>query len=54
VKIRIIGTEEECEIAADRIARVLDARYVGRPSLRDDGQYQVNLDARLRKQKPEQ
>jgi hypothetical protein len=53
VKIRIIGTEEECEVAADRIARVLDARHVGRPSLRDDGQYQVSIDARLRKEKPE-
>jgi hypothetical protein len=37
VKIRIIGTAEECEVAADRIARVLAARYVSRPSLRDDG-----------------
>jgi hypothetical protein len=36
----------------DRIARVLVARYVSRPSYRDDGQYQVNIDARLPEQKP--
>jgi hypothetical protein len=52
VKIRIVGTEEECEVAADRIARVLTARYVGRPSLRDDGKFQVNIEARLPEQKP--
>jgi hypothetical protein len=50
VKIRIIGSAEECEVAADRIARVFAARYVGRPVLRDDGQYQVNIDARLREE----
>jgi hypothetical protein len=52
VKIRIIGTAEECEVASDRIARVFDARYVGRPSVREDGKYQVNIDARLREEKP--
>ena len=52
MKILIVGTEEECEGASDRIARVLDARYVGRPSLRDDGKYQVRIDARLRDEKP--
>ncbi|HZA84550.1 MAG TPA: hypothetical protein VFC13_24250 [Actinomycetes bacterium] len=52
MKILIVGTEEECEVAADRIARVLDARHVGRPSLRDDGKYQVRIDARLRDEKP--
>ena len=49
MRIVIVGTEEECEVAADRIARVLDARHVGRPSPRDDGKYQVRIDARLRK-----
>jgi hypothetical protein len=39
VRILIVGTEEECEVAADRIARVLDARHVGRPSLREDGKF---------------
>lgn len=52
MRIVIVGTEEECEVAADRIARVLDARHVGRPSLRDDGKYQVRIDARLRDEKP--
>lgn len=52
MKIRIIGTEEECEVAADRIARVLIARYVSRPSYRDDGKFQVNIDARLPEPKP--
>jgi hypothetical protein len=51
VKILVVGTEEECEIAADRIARVLDARHVGRPSLREDGKYQVRIDARPREEK---
>jgi hypothetical protein len=31
MKIRIVGTLEECQVASDRIARVFDARYVGRP-----------------------
>jgi hypothetical protein len=55
VKIRIISTEEECEVAADRIARGLIARYVSRPALLDgeNWQYQVNIDARLPEQKPE-
>jgi hypothetical protein len=47
VKIRIVGTEEESEVAADRIGRVPTARYVSRPSYRDDGQFQVVIDARL-------
>jgi hypothetical protein len=52
MKILIVGTFEECEHAADRIARVLDARHVGRITQRDDGQYQVRIDARPRKETP--
>jgi hypothetical protein len=52
VKILIVGTSEECEEAADRIARVLNARSVGRVTLRDDGKHQVRIDARLREEKP--
>lgn len=52
MKILIVGTYEECEVAADRIARVLDARHVGRITSRDDGQHQVRIDARLRDEKP--
>jgi hypothetical protein len=52
VNILIVGTEEECEVAADRIARVLDARSVSRPLLRDDGKFQVRINARLRNEKP--
>jgi hypothetical protein len=52
VKILIVGTAEECEEAADRIARVLNARPVGRVTLRDDGKHQVRIDARLREDKP--
>jgi hypothetical protein len=37
VKILIVGTFEECEHGADRIARVLDARHVGRITQREDG-----------------
>jgi hypothetical protein len=49
MRIHIVGTFEECEHAADRIARVLDARHVGRITRRDDGLYQVRIDARPRK-----
>jgi hypothetical protein len=52
MRIHIVGTFEECEHAADRIARVLDARSVGRITQRDDGQYQVRIDARPRKEQP--
>jgi hypothetical protein len=52
VKILVVGTFEECEHAADRIARVLDARHVGRIVQRDDGKHQVRIDARPRKEKP--
>jgi len=54
VKIRIIGTEEECQVAADLIARVLDARNVPRPryidGYGDNAKHQVQFDARLREQ----
>jgi len=54
VKIRITGTYDECETAADIIARVLNARYVGQPGWIDgDGdkaKFQVHIDARLREQ----
>ena len=49
MRIHIVGTFDECEHAADRIARVLDARHVGRITRRDDGPYQVRIDARPRK-----
>jgi hypothetical protein len=52
VKILIIGTFEECEHGADRIARVLDARHVGRITQREDGKHQVRIDARPRQEKP--
>jgi hypothetical protein len=47
LKIQIIGTLDECEIAADRIAHIFDVRHVPRPSDRDDDLYQVRLDAQL-------
>ncbi len=50
MKIQITGTWDECEIAADRIARIFDVRRIPRPALRDDDLYQVRLDARLREQ----
>ena len=52
MKILIVGSFEECEHAADRIARILDARHVGRITQRDDGQHQVRIDARPRKEQP--
>jgi hypothetical protein len=51
VRILIIGTADECEEAADRIARVLDVRSIRPATLRDDGKYQVKIDARLREVK---
>jgi hypothetical protein len=51
MRIHIVGTFEECEHAA-RITRVLDARHVGRITPRDDGQYQVTIDARPGKEQP--
>ncbi len=55
MRIRITGTYDECEVAADRIARIFDVRHVPRPSLRDDDLYQVSLDAQLREQdRPEE
>jgi hypothetical protein len=50
LRIRIVGTEEECQVAADRLARAFTVRSVPRPSLRDDGLYQVSLVAQLREQ----
>ncbi len=55
MKIRIIGTSEECEVAADRIARIFDARYVSRVEHTPDSTYekpkfQVRIEARLREQ----
>jgi hypothetical protein len=52
MRIHIVDTFEQCEHAADRIARVLDARHVGRITRRDDGLYQVRIDARPRKEQP--
>jgi len=46
VKIRIIGTLEECQIASDRIARVFDARYVGRPRFFKEGSRSDESDRR--------
>jgi hypothetical protein len=51
VRILITGTADECEEAADRIARVLDVRSIRPATLRDDGKYQVKIDARLREVK---
>jgi len=48
--IRITGTGEECEVATDRIVRVFDVWRVPPLSLRDDGLYQIRLDAQLREQ----
>jgi hypothetical protein len=54
VKIRIIGTEHECQVASDRIARILNVRNVPRPSYTGDGEgryhYRVQFDAQLRKE----
>jgi hypothetical protein len=50
LRIQITGTYDECEVAADRIARIFTVRRVPRPSARDDGLYQVRLDAQLRQQ----
>jgi hypothetical protein len=32
VRIRIVGTEEECQIATDRIARIFDVRRAPQPT----------------------
>jgi len=51
MRIRIIGTEEECLIASDRLARLFNVRSVPRPTYTGDGpgkDYRVQFDARLR------
>jgi hypothetical protein len=54
VRIRIVGTEEECQIATDRIARIFDVRRAPRPTwiegFGDKEKFQVQFDARLREQ----
>jgi hypothetical protein len=57
VKIRIIGTEEECQVASDLIARFLDVRSMPSPTYteQESGKfdYRVQFDARLRKGREE-
>ena len=58
MKIRILGTWEECNVAADRIARILDARWVSRVEQTRDSTYDkpefiVRIEARLRERDSE-
>ena len=54
MKIRIIGTEEECQVASDLIARFLDVRSMPSPTYTEQESgtfdYRVQFDARLRKE----
>lgn len=52
MKIRIIGTEEECLVASDRIARWFDVRSMPRPTYVEEesgrSHFRVQFEARLR------